>query len=145
MAEQQMPPLTPMVVVSNPRATLDWFAKLGFENLGEMTAPDGTIVHAEVARGPGVRIMIGPAGMSGQTAGGGGISLYITLGESVDAYHDSVKAAGVTITEQLTDQFWGDRTFTVKDSDGYTIMFSQHIRDVSMEEMMDAMKQTAPA
>jgi uncharacterized glyoxalase superfamily protein PhnB len=136
--------LTPSITVRDVQDTLQWFAKLGFKTELEMPAPDGAIVHAEVSYGSGVRLMMGPPGEWGQP-GGGGMSLYITLQESVDAYHDRAKAAGITITDALTDQFWGDRTFTVQHPDGYRITFAQHIRDVSLEEMVEAMKQFVPA
>ncbi len=145
MADQQVPPmpaLVPSIVVNDVKATLDWFTKLGFETLYTMPAPDGSIVHAEVGRGPNVRLMLGPASWGG-TPGSTGMSIYITLGEGVDAYHDRVTAAGVTVKDPLTDQFWGDRTFAVQHPDGYQITFSQHVRDVSEEEMQQAMKQMA--
>jgi uncharacterized glyoxalase superfamily protein PhnB len=145
MAEQTpMPPLTPSIIVSDVKATLNWFSKLGFTNEGQMDMPDGSIVHAEVAYGPGVRLMMGPAGEWGQP-GGGGMSLYITLNESVDAFHDKAKAAGIQIADGLADQFWGDRTFTAQHPDGYKLMFAQHVRDVSWEEMKESMGQMAPA
>jgi PhnB protein len=138
MAEK-MPPLMPYFQVRDPRATLAWFQKLGFTSAGELTGPDGAIQHAEVVRGP-LRFMFGPA--MGDV-GSVGLSLYVTLDESVDAYHDAVTAAGIAVAEPLTDQFWGDRTFTVDHPDGYRIQFAQHVRDVSMEEMAAHAAQTA--
>jgi len=140
MAEQQYPALVPSIVVSDVKATLDWFNRLGFETTFQMAGPDGSIAHAEVKRGPDVSFMMGPEGWGG-TPGSTGMSVYINLQESVDAYHDQVRAAGIEIKEPLTDQFWGDRTFSVEHSDGYRIMFSQHVRDVSEEEMKAAMEQ----
>jgi PhnB protein len=104
-----------------------------------MEGPDGSIVHAEVRRGPDVWFMMGPPGPWG-SPGAGGMTIYVVLKESVDAYHDQVTAAGIAIKDPLTDQFWGDRTFAVQHPDGYQITFSQHIRDVSEEEMSKAME-----
>jgi PhnB protein len=144
MAEYNFPAVVPSIVVSDVKATLDWFHKLGFQTQDEMAGPDGSIVHAEVRRGD-VVLMMGP-GMNGAAPGSTGMSLYINLGsESVDGYHDRVRAAGVAITDPLTDQFWGDRTFMVEHPDGYRIMFSQHVRDVSAAEMAQAMEQMAGA
>ena len=144
MAEYNFPAVVPSLVVSDVKATLEWFHKLGFETQDEMAGPDGGIVHAEVRRGD-VVIMMGPSTWGG-TPGSTGMTLYINLGsESVDEYHEKVRAAGVNITDPLTDQFWGDRTFQVEHPDGYRIMFSQHVRDVSPEEMAKAMEQMAAA
>jgi PhnB protein len=144
MAEQQFPAIVPSLIVSDVSATLDWFGKLGFETLDSMATPDGAVVHAEVGRGPDVRLMLGPGGWGG-TPGSTGMSLYINARESIDDYHDAVKAAGVEIKEPLTDQFWGDRTFSVEHPDGYRLMFAQHIRDVSAEEMQAALEQMSGA
>ena len=140
MAEQQMPAVIPSLVVSDTEATLDWFAKLGFEQVDAVRGPDGAIAHAEVRRGADVWFMFGPASWGG-TPGSSGMSVYVNLREDIDAYHERVRGAGVTISEPLTDQFWGDRTFGVEHPDGYRIMFSQHVRDVSKDEMEAAMKQ----
>jgi PhnB protein len=142
MAEQQIPAIMPSLVVSDVQATLDWFNRLGFQTSLQMAGPDGSIGHAEVNRGPEVSFMFGPATWGG-TPGSTGMSIYINLRESVDAYHDQVQAAGITITDPLTDQFWGDRTFSVEHPDGYRIMFGQHVRDVSEAEMQAAMAQMA--
>jgi PhnB protein len=144
MAEQHIPAVITSLVVSDMRASLDWFTKLGFQTTFEMAGPDGSLAHAEVTRGPDVSFMMGPATWGG-TPGSTGMSVYVNLQESVDAYHNQVQAAGVTITDPLTDQFWGDRTFSVEHPDGYRIMFSQHVRDVSAEEMQAAMAQMAAA
>jgi PhnB protein len=39
----------------------------------------------------------------------------------VDGYHDQVKKQGVKVATPLTDQWWGDRTFTIMDPFGYQI------------------------
>jgi PhnB protein len=144
MAEQQFPSLVPSLVVSDVKASLEWFGKLGFETMFEMPGPDGSIGHAEVARGPGVRFMMGPATWGG-TPGSTGMRIYITLLESIDDFHETVNAAGIAITDPLTDQFWGDRTFAIEHPDGYRITFGQHIHDVSEEEMAAAMEQMSAA
>jgi PhnB protein len=144
MADNQFPALIPSIIVSDVRATLDWFTALGFETVDEMVGPDGGIEHATVRRGPDVWFMMGPSTWGGPP-GSTGMSIYINLPESVDAYHDQVTANGIEVKDPLTDQFWGDRTFSVQHADGYRITFSEHIRDVPPEEMQRAMEQAAEA
>ena len=131
MTAPQYPPITPNFAVRDSQASIEWFEKLGFESLGTANAPDGTIMHAELVRGP-ARVMLGPA--MGEV-GAPGLELYIKLEDGIDAYYDAVKATDVTIAEELHDEFWGDRTFRVRHPDGYVIMFAQTVRDVSMEEI----------
>ena len=139
--ELQISPLCPMLGVRDPRATIAWFEKLEFTNLGAMELPDGTVGHAMVARGP-VQFMLGPA--MGEV-GAPGASFYITLKESVDGFYARVTAAGVATAGAPADQFWGDRTFAIVHPDGYRLEFCEHVRDVSEEEMRVAMMQYAGA
>lgn len=50
-----------------------------------------------------------------------GLAVFVSI-EDVDAYHDKV-AGNVEVVEGLTDQFWGDRTFIVKDPTGLHVWF----------------------
>jgi PhnB protein len=141
---EPMPELIPTLSVSDPRQTLEWFERLGFRTLYTMPMPDGTIGHAHVARG-GAQVMFGPS-CADSRPGSTGMQLYISLrGEHVDDLHERARQEGLTITMPPTDQFWGDRIFNVVHPDGYTFIFSEHVRDVSMEEMQEAMKQWATA
>lgn len=138
-----MSQLIPSLQVTDPAATITWFEKLGFTVGDVMTMPDGSIMHADVNRGDNVRIMFGPPMMGG--VGSAGMSLYLTIDGDIDGFHGQAQAAGVTIAHALEDQFWGDRTFAVTHPDGYMIMFAQHVRDVSPEEMQQAALQFAGA
>ncbi len=146
MSGPHYPPIVPNFAVSDPAASIAWFEKLGFTSLGAATTPDGAIMHAELERGP-VRVMLGPAqgevGSPDCQVGALGLELYLPLESGIDAFYQSVKAAGVVIVEEIQDQFWGDRTFKVEHPDGYRFMFAQHVKEVSMEEVQDHLAQFA--
>jgi uncharacterized glyoxalase superfamily protein PhnB len=142
--QAQMPALIPMFSVRDPRATLEWLEKLGFQTMYTMPMPDGTIVHAHAARG-GAHLMLGPECPQSPGIGAPGMSLYIAIEDSVDELCERARAAGIAVSQDLTDQFWGDRTFEVSHPDGYRIMFSNHVREVSHEEMQKAMNDWAAA
>lgn len=129
--QEGTPALMPVMAVRDPRATIRWFEQIGF-TLEYLAEADGVVGHAEVSRGPGVRIMFGP---SPADTGSTGMSLYLTLQSGIDAYHDRVVAAGVPLHAPLTDQFWGTRTFEVMHPDGYRLMFAQDVRKVGPEEI----------
>ncbi len=58
-------------------------------------------------------------------AGSGGVTLYFHLDSPIDDYVERFRAAdGVEIVEELTDQWWGDRTFTIREPWGYVLLFS---------------------
>ncbi len=149
MAEQsnaceQMPDLIPSIVVRDPRETLQWFEKLGFRTVMAMPMPDGSIAHAHVAR-RNAHIMLGPDTCAQVKLQAGSMWLYVNVDENVDALCERVRQAGVEISQEPTDQFWGDRTVEVTHPDGYKLTLYQHVRDVSMEEMQQAMNDWAAA
>jgi len=140
----QMPDLVPALTVRDPRASLAWFEKLGFHTLGTMEMPNGEIGHAHVVR-KGVHVMLGPACPTTEP-GATGLELYVNLrDEDVDSLCDRARQGGVTIGEEPNDKFWGDRTFQVVHPDGYRITFAKHVRNVSEQEMQDALNQWAAA
>lgn len=61
-------------------------------------------------------------------ATGGGVTLYFHLDTAVDAWAERFRGAdGVQVAQDLTDQWWGDRTFTIRDPWGYTLLFSSTV------------------
>ncbi len=48
--------------------------------------------------------------------------------------------AGATVVAPLEDQFWGDRYGVVRDPFGHHWSLGQPVREVSMEEIEEAMK-----
>ena len=66
--------------------------------------------------------------------GGSPISIMVYL-EDVDKQFKQAIAAGATETRPVKDQFYGDRSGTLKDPFGHSWHLSTHKEDVSMEEM----------
>jgi uncharacterized glyoxalase superfamily protein PhnB len=62
-----------------------------------------------------------------------GIQLYIDLPTSIDidTLYQQAKSAGAAITREIEDRDWGERTFNVKDADGYSLMLAQRIQAAS--------------
>lgn len=63
-----------------------------------------------------------------------GVGLVLVLNDDegdIDGYYAQVRERGGRITEELDDRPWGDRSFSVKDPNGYTLVFSKHVRDVA--------------
>jgi len=57
------------------------------------------------------------------------VEIYMEV-EDVNAFHDQVKKRGVKITDPLTDQWWGDRTFKIMDPFGYQTWFYQTVGEI---------------
>ena len=60
------------------------------------------------------------------------ITVYV---DDVDAHYARAVAEGATITEELADQFYGDRVYRAVDPEGQRWSFHERIREVSEAEM----------
>jgi PhnB protein len=64
--------------------------------------------------------------------------------EDVDAVFKQAVAAGAKVTMPVSDMFWGDRYGQVEDPSGHRWSIATHKRDVSPEEMQEAMSKAPP-
>jgi lactoylglutathione lyase len=49
--------------------------------------------------------------------------------DDVDAAIDELRSAGATVTQEPTDQPWGERSASVLDPDGYTVLLARPLGD----------------
>ncbi|HEX4538639.1 MAG TPA: VOC family protein [Acidimicrobiales bacterium] len=134
--------VTPRLVVRNGAAAIEFYGKaFGAEELGErFTGPVGEVIHAEVRIGDSV-VMIteesepdAPA-KSPESLGGVVSAIMALYWEDVGVAWDRAVAAGAEIMYPLADQFYGERGGRLRDPFGQQWMMSQHIEDVSHDEM----------
>ncbi len=135
--------ITPHLTVSDAKAAIALYeAALGATSCETMTTPDGqSIIHAMLQIGTS-RLFLNDAipGMGSAPAGpeqGAKFYLYV---EDVDAAHARALDAGMSEKSAPEDMFWGDRTSVLTDPYGQMWTLATHIRDVTMEDMTDAMK-----
>jgi PhnB protein len=72
--------------------------------------------------------------VSPETLGGAGLSLMIYV-EDVDTRFANALAAGATEVRPIKDQFYGDRSGTLKDPFGHTWTIATHVEDVEPDEL----------
>lgn len=58
----------------------------------------------------------------------------------MEAAFKKAKDAGMNEKKEITEMFWGDRMGTLTDPFDIEWTIAQHMRDVSPEEMQEAMK-----
>lgn len=123
--------VTPYLVNAGAARVLD-FAKdaFGAEERMRMPGPDGSIGHAEMAIGDSI-VMLGDAGGE-WTAMPAFLYVYV---EDVDATFARALEAGGESVKEPEDQFYGDRTATVRDPAGNMWGLATHVEDVSEEDM----------
>jgi PhnB protein len=127
------------LTVRDVAQAIDFYTKgFGFKLRGSMPGPDGKIMHAEMLHNDSV-IMMGPENpQMGAPQGQSPVTLFAYV-ENVDEVTARAAAAGATVVQQPRNEFWGDRCAILLDTQGHTWMLGTHIRDVSMEEMKQAM------
>jgi uncharacterized glyoxalase superfamily protein PhnB len=125
------PTLAPFLTVRDGQAAIEFYARaFGFEAYGEvMRGDDGQVVHAGMRLGEAA-IMFGPVeganGLQPPAGGPDSQTLYVYVPD-VDAVAARAQRAGARVVQPLTDQMWRDRTFVVKDLDGFHWTFATHL------------------
>lgn len=69
---------------------------------------------------------------------GGPVTMHLYVAD-VDAFVARAVAAGAKITMPVADMFWGDRYCKLEDPFGHHWSVATHIRDMTPEEIQDAM------
>jgi uncharacterized glyoxalase superfamily protein PhnB len=122
--------LMPMISVDSvDQARAFYIDQLGFGHMMGMLGKDGNLDFCTVTLG-GAKVMLMRSQQSteatGTTSSKRPVEIYLEVSD-VDAYHKQLTAKGIKATSPLTDQWWGDRTFTVIDPFGYQIWFYQTV------------------
>jgi uncharacterized glyoxalase superfamily protein PhnB len=125
--------IMPIIAVASVEEVRDFYvAELGFQHVMGVVGEDGNLDFCTVAR-DGARIMFARAADAPAAARRSGVvakqpvELYLEVAD-VDEYHGQLREKkGVKITDGLTTQWWGDRTFKVSDPSGYEIWFYQAV------------------
>jgi uncharacterized glyoxalase superfamily protein PhnB len=139
--------VTPHLVIGGAAQAIEFYKKaFGAVEVARMPGPGGGIMHAQLRIGDSPIMlvdeapqwgMLGPKSLKGSPVT---IHLYVT---DADAAVARAAAAGATITMPVADQFWGDRYGVVEDPFGHKWSIATHTREVTPEEMREAMKKMA--
>lgn len=147
MAAAGEPSLAPHLVVDDAAAAIDFYvAAFGAVELGRVPSPDGRLVHAAIQIN-GATVMLNddfPEMCDGQSStpaalGGTPVTIHLTVTDVEDKFQRAVDA-GATVVMPLADQFWGDRYGVLRDPFGHQWSLGQPLREVSYEEIQEAMR-----
>jgi PhnB protein len=135
--------LTPHLVCAGAAAAIDFYKK-AFDAVeqGRMPGPDGKLIHAMVRIGDSPLMLVDESPQWGTLGAkalkGSPVTIHLYV-DDVDATVERAVAAGAKVTMPIADMFWGDRYGTLEDPFGHHWSVATHIRDVSPEEMREAM------
>jgi len=144
-AKSPIPPgfhsLTPQLTLDNAAKSIDWYKKaLGAEEVSRFAGPDGKIMHAELRIGDSKfmvnDVMMGGKGPQGHNGSPASFWIYT---QDCDALFNRAVGAGAQIMPggmgNMQDQFWGDRSGTIVDPEGYRWTIATRKEDLTQEEM----------
>ena len=131
--------ITPYLIIKGAAEAIEYYKKsFGATELFRMPAPDGKIGHAELKIGDSPFMLsdehpdlghVGP-----QTLGGTSVGIMIYV-EDVDTMFKKAISGGGQEIKPLQDQFYGDRSGTLKDPFGHMWTVATHVEDVAPAEM----------
>lgn len=131
--------VTPYLIIKGAAAAIEYYKKsFGATELFRMPTPDGKIGHAELKIGDSPIMLadehpdlghVGP-----QTLGGTPVGILIYV-DDVDTIYKRAISGGGQEVKPLQDQFYGDRSGTLKDPFGHMWTIATHVEDVAPEEM----------
>jgi len=141
--------IVPYLIVEGASDAIDFYQRaFGAEERVRMPMPDGRIGHAEIVIGGAYLYLADPpeeqAGYPKSPGALGGTTLLLhRYVEDVDVVVEQARLAGATVVRPPSDEFYGDRAAVVEDPFGHLWSIHTHVRDVSPEEMEQAMSEMA--
>lgn len=128
MAERVAGRIMPIIAVPSVDATRNFYVDtLGFQHVMGMVGKDGQLDFCTVVLGT-ASIMFNRGAGAPAAPGRQPVDIYLEVAD-VDALHAALKKQGVAISDPLTMQWWGDRTFKVMDPNGYEIWFYTNVAE----------------
>ncbi len=129
----------PYLRVHDAAEAIEFYSRaFGAEELFRLTEPSGRIGHAEIRIGPSTIMLSDEFPESGVTGprslGGTSFALHLHVDDVGSAFARAV-SAGATIVRPLRDQFYGERSGTVRDPFGHEWLLGGHLETVTPEEM----------
>jgi uncharacterized glyoxalase superfamily protein PhnB len=139
--------VTPHLVCAGAADAIEFYKK-AFQavEMARLPGSKGRLMHAMITIGDSSVMLVdempewnslGPKSLKGSP-----VTLHLYV-DNVDAAFERAVAAGAKVMMPLEDTFWGDRYGQLEDPFGHRWSLATHIRDVTQEEMEQAMRKMA--
>jgi uncharacterized glyoxalase superfamily protein PhnB len=137
----------PHLVCGGCADAIEFYKKaLGAQEVSRIPGPDGRIMHAEISINGRLIFLADdfPEYCNGKSQtplalGGNAVTIHQYV-EDCDAAVKRAEAAGAKVQMPPEDMFWGDRYAVVIDPFGHAWAFATHQRDLTKEELAQAMQ-----
>ena len=130
--------ITAYLAIENAAQAIEFYKNaFGATEMFRLDAPGGRVGHAELKIGDSSLMLgspcpEGPLQQNSQASSPVGLHLYV---EDVDSVYQQALAAGGTQVDAVKDQFYGDRSGTLRDPFGNLWFVATHKEDLSPEEI----------
>ena len=129
----------PYLRVKDAAAAIEFYSQaFGAEEQFRLSEPGGRVGHAQLSLG-GITLMLSDEYpergiVSPQSIGGTGSAIPLHV-SNADAVAARAVEAGATMVREPADQFYGERSCTVRDPFGHEWLLGHEIEQVTPEEM----------
>jgi PhnB protein len=135
--------VTPHLTCAGAADAIEFYKKaFGAVEVGRVPGPQGKLMHAQIRIGDSAIMLVDEfpehGGLGPKMLKGSPVTIHLYV-DNVDAFVDRAVKAGAKITMPVADQFWGDRYCRLEDPFGHHWSVATHLRDMTMEEMREAM------
>ena len=133
--------VTPYLIINGAAAAIEFYKRaFGATELMRMPSPDGRIGHAEIKIGDSAIMLADEHPQMGykspQSLGGSAVNMMVYVDRVDDVFKKAVEA-GARELQPVKDQFYGDRSGTLRDPFGHTWTIATHLEDIAPEEMRE--------
>lgn len=139
-----MKTITPQLTCRGATDAIEFYKKaFGAVEEARLPGPDGKLMHAMLRIGDS-RIMLNDESPDMRTVGpktlnGSPVTIHLYVDDAAAAV-ERAKKAGAKVTMPVEDMFWGDKYGQIEDPFGHHWSVGQHVRDVSDEEIRQAVQ-----
>jgi len=140
--------IIPHLVCAGAADAIEFYKKaFGAVEMMRLPGKDGRLMHGAIEIG-GARVMLVDempewGALSPKSLKGTPVTIHLYV-DNVDAFVDRAVKAGATLKVPVADMFWGDRYGVIVDPFGHSWSVATHQRDMTVEEIQDAMKNMPP-
>ncbi|HML28917.1 MAG TPA: VOC family protein [Hyphomicrobium sp.] len=141
--------VTPHLVCAGAADAIEFYKKaFGAEELMRLAGANGKLMHAAIKIGNASIMLVDElpewGALSPLTLGGSPVTIHLYVPD-VDAFVARAVKAGALLRMPVEDMFWGDRYGIIEDPFGHKWSVATHQRDMSNQEIEEAMKKFMPS
>jgi PhnB protein len=131
--------LTPHLVCKGGAQAIDFYKKaFGAEEIFRLSAPDGTLIHAQLRVGDSMLLLTDECPQMGafapQKPGSSPVTIHVSVADA-DASVARAVAAGAKSTMPVTEMFWGARYGVLLDPYGHSWSVATQVKSLSPDEI----------